>query len=64
MLMIAPCKDCSDRFVGCHSVCPRYAEFREECEARRKKRAERYPIKDYTCELIARNQKAAHRRRK
>nr|DAH93675.1 MAG TPA: hypothetical protein [Caudoviricetes sp.] len=25
--MIAPCKDCAGRFVGCHASCPRYAEL-------------------------------------
>ena len=62
--MTAPCKDCAERFVGCHASCPRYAEFREGCDAVRKKREARYPIKDYTCDSIARNKKAAHRRRK
>lgn len=64
MAMIAPCKDCAERYVGCHAFCSRYADFRAECDARRKKKEARYPIKDYTCESIARNEKAAHRRRK
>ena len=36
-----PCKDCSDRVVGCHSKCDKYLATRaehkrwlEECEAR------------------------------
>lgn len=28
--MIAPCKDCHDRKVGCHSVCEKYKQFSEE----------------------------------
>lgn len=28
--MIAPCKDCPDRVVGCHSTCERYKDYREE----------------------------------
>ena len=28
--MDAPCKDCPDRVVGCHSVCEKYKAFREE----------------------------------
>lgn len=24
----APCKDCKDRFSGCHSECDKYLEFR------------------------------------
>ena len=26
----APCKDCPDRKVGCHSTCEKYLEFRKE----------------------------------
>lgn len=26
MEMIKCCKDCTDRTVGCHSVCPKYLE--------------------------------------
>lgn len=31
--MIAPCKDCSDRCIGCHSVCDKYKDFRATCDA-------------------------------
>lgn len=66
--MIAPCKGCSDRFVGCHASCPRYAEFKAGCEARREARREArtklHPIADYTIDITKRVQKAAHRRRK
>lgn len=34
--MIAPCKDCVERFVGCHSACPRYAEFKAGCNEKEK----------------------------
>lgn len=27
--MIAPCKDCERRFIGCHSQCEEYQQFRE-----------------------------------
>lgn len=26
----APCKDCPDRVVGCHSACEKYIEYRKE----------------------------------
>lgn len=26
----APCKDCPDRQVGCHSTCEKYLTFRKE----------------------------------
>ena len=28
--MTPPCKDCPDRFVGCHGVCEKYLRFNEE----------------------------------
>lgn len=30
--MNAPCKDCSDRQVGCHSACEKYLDFRKEVD--------------------------------
>lgn len=62
--MIAPCKDCVERHVGCHASCPRYAEFKAGCNARRQERAAYYPIKDYTVDSIVKTKKAAHRRRR
>lgn len=32
----APCKDCPDRYLGCHSSCPKYIEFRKEKDAENK----------------------------
>lgn len=26
------CKDCKERYVGCHSECPRYRKWKEEWE--------------------------------
>lgn len=28
----APCKDCADRFVGCHAACERYRAFKAETD--------------------------------
>lgn len=28
--MLAPCKDCEKRVLGCHSSCEEYQEFRKE----------------------------------
>ena len=28
----APCKGCPDRFVGCHSTCDLYKQFRNELD--------------------------------
>lgn len=31
--MIAPCKDCPDRQIGCHGQCERYKAFRAARDA-------------------------------
>lgn len=28
----APCKDCTDRIVGCHSTCEKYKLFRSDLD--------------------------------
>lgn len=30
--MTCKCKDCTDRYVGCHSTCEDYKKFQEENE--------------------------------
>lgn len=35
--MIAPCKDCPNRKVGCHADCKPYLEFAEERQAIRER---------------------------
>lgn len=30
VLRTAPCKDCPDRFVGCHSTCEKYIQFKKD----------------------------------
>lgn len=62
--MIAPCKGCTARHVGCHASCPQYAKFKAGCEERREARAKLHPIADYTIDITKRVEKAAHRRRK
>lgn len=32
-MVLTPCKNCTERQIGCHSVCPRYAEYKEAHEA-------------------------------
>lgn len=27
---LAPCKECGDRYVGCHGACIRYAEYKRK----------------------------------
>ena len=35
--MRQPCKNCTDRVLGCHGVCKEYMEFKEENERIRKR---------------------------
>lgn len=35
MVVTAPCKDCPDRYPGCHSKCPKYQQFKEDNEKRK-----------------------------
>lgn len=32
MIRMTPCKDCQDRFVGCHSQCDKYSAFRKQVD--------------------------------
>lgn len=34
--MTAPCKNCNDRFVGCHGQCDRYKAFRADIDKDKK----------------------------
>ena len=30
--MMSPCKDCPDRYIGCHSSCNKYISYKNELE--------------------------------
>lgn len=36
--MMSPCKDCPDRFVGCHSKCERYQAYSDKVKVVRERR--------------------------
>lgn len=55
-MITAPCKDCQDRGLGCHSNCPKYAAYKAELEKEHKHKEET----DYIDEIIAKLHK--HRR--
>jgi len=42
MLPSAPCKDCTERYLGCHNRCPKYASFKERNEVIKGKWREYY----------------------
>ena len=35
--MIAPCKDCTDRYVSCHSSCDLYKKWRSDFDMEKSK---------------------------
>lgn len=35
--VVAPCKDCPERYVGCHSSCARYGEYLRQHNAEKKR---------------------------
>jgi hypothetical protein len=57
----APCKDCPERFTGCHAVCDKYEDYKQTLEAEK----ERYRAfkesdclyNEYVSESIKRNKK-------
>lgn len=32
-MISGPCKDCTERYVGCHSKCEKYVDFRKRLDA-------------------------------
>lgn len=42
--MIAPCKDCRERHLGCHSECEKYKAYRETLDSKNAKRKEEINI--------------------
>lgn len=57
----APCKDCSNRAVGCHSVCVKYKEYKQTLETEKERhRAFSEPnriFNEYVSDSIKRNKK-------
>ena len=65
MAVTAPCKDCADREVGCHSKCEKYLEFRKECDIAREQKIRQ--IDEYNHEvqwLMTKYRKASRNRKK
>ena len=59
----APCKDCKDRYLGCHDKCDRYKEFKSRKTAlneviRKAKQEESFEIEKHArLRKIANNKK-------
>lgn len=54
---LAPCKDCKDRVLGCHSTCQRYLEFRKEVDRIHEIRNLEKLKNGFTIEAVIRNSK-------
>lgn len=53
--LIAPCYNCTDREMGCHSKCEKYKEYLVQNEARREARQKTREDNGYFSEAKARN---------
>ena len=42
-----PCKDCSDRYIGCHSKCDKYALFKLDGEVQKIRRINEIDVDSY-----------------
>ena len=62
--MISPCKDCTERFPGCHASCQLYGKFREICDKRMAERHRQTKTNDYMVDTFFKTKKRAHIRRK
>lgn len=43
----APCRNCSERYVGCHDECVKYLDFKQEIEIQNQRRREELSLHDY-----------------
>lgn len=43
------CKDCNKRYLGCHSNCSEYLEFKHNIEKIQEQKLKDRPIIDYIC---------------
>ena len=58
--MRAPCKDCTDRAVGCHGQCTKYATYRADCESRYQLRKDLALLGSYVAESQKRQKRLKH----
>ena len=54
----SPCKDCSDRFVGCHSSCVKYIDYQQASSVRNReihKKKKELNSGEYTDYIVGRH---------
>lgn len=42
------CYNCEKRYLGCHSTCPEYLEYKNERQQYNDNKLKTFPINDYT----------------
>lgn len=60
--MTAPCKNCKDRTLYCHSSCKRYEVFEDERQHIRKQRLQELNNSDYIFDTLAFRNLKRHRK--
>lgn len=56
-MMKCACRDCTNRFVGCHSSCTYYAEFRAKCEHIKKDKIKNTTLTENGIKRLNRNKR-------
>lgn len=64
MITNAPCKDCSERHIGCHSECEKYKSFREFKMIQYEKKIKEQSIEGYVADSIIKYARNKHTKRR
>ena len=58
-MIYAPCKDCKDRFLGCHSKCDKYKDYKKRSEELNdmKNKSENISMRGYINDMSIRRKK-------
>ena len=60
--MKAPCKDCENRYVGCHGRCEKYLEFKKANDERLKQKSLKIDADQYAIDNTMRIRRSWQRR--
>lgn len=53
--MLAPCKDCKERYFGCHDECVKYQAYQNKVEEIRQRRQDEVRTRSYICDEVFKN---------
>ena len=66
MALLTPCFDCTERFVGCHSKCDKYAEWQKNHQKRkdevRKSKNEISRVMEFKVDQVTKTKKRVNRK--